>query len=581
MRKEITIKIAGEAGMGTRTIGVALCGIFKRAGLNIFAHQDYMSRIRGGNNFFQVRVSSGPVHAPRKNSDIVLALDRPSVAIHGRDLDAGGVIIVDRGKFGFLGENNEFFDVPFYEMAESAGGSGLFANAAALGVLGGMVEIDFSHVEAVLLATFAAKSGELAEKNVRAAKSGYEFSRGKYGNESFVIKGSGTGAGLLMTGNDAVALGAIRAGCKFYAGYPMSPSTGIMETMARYGKHFNIAVEQAEDEMAAVNMIIGASFAGARSMTATSGGGFSLMTEGLSLAGMLETPVVIADVQRPAPATGFPTRTEQADLDLLISAGHGEFARVVFSPGTAEQAFYLTVRAFNLAEKYQIPVLMMSDQHLAESYRNIEPLDMNKAPVRRYVVSKEDSRTITDYKRYELTESGISPFAVPSWIDGVVYADSDEHTEEGHITEDAGIRVQMVEKRFNRKMSGLYGEVEKPYAYNTGDADVVLIGFGSTYGVMKELCEMPGAGKTGFIHLPQVWPFPSGEVAALLKNAKKAVTVENNAAGQLARLIRRETGFKVNDSVLKFDGRPFDVDMLAEALGGRVPELAAAGAGGK
>lgn len=286
------------------------------------------------------------------------------------------------------------------------------------------------------------------------------------------------------------------------------------------------------------------------------------MVEGLSLAGMTETPIVVVDAQRPAPATGFPTRTEQADLNFLIHAGHGEFARAVFAPGTIEEAFYLTIKAFNLAEKYQIPVLIMTDQHLAESYRNIEKFDLNKAKVKRYIISRENSPKITGYKRYQLTESGVSPLAVPSWINDVIYADSDEHTEEGHITEDAQIRVKMVEKRFYKKMAGVAGEKEKPASYNIEGAKTLLVGFGSTYGVMKEVSDLMKEDKVGFIHLSQVWPFPAAEIIDLLKGAKRAVTVENNAGGQLAGLICRETGIKIEKSVLKFDGRPFDLDYL-------------------
>lgn len=290
------------------------------------------------------------------------------------------------------------------------------------------------------------------------------------------------------------------------------------------------------------------------------------MVEGLSLSGMTETPIVVVDAQRPAPATGFPTRTEQADLDYLIHAGHGEFARAVFSPGTIEQAFYLTVRAFNLAEKYQVPVLIMTDQHLAESYRNIEMFDLDKAKVKRSIISKEDSKKITNYKRYQFTESGVSPRAIPSWIEDVVYVDSDEHTEEGHITESAQIRTRMVEKRFSKKMAGLSKEIEKPTAYNLRGAKIILIGFGSTYGVMKEVTDAVKNKKIGFVHLSQVWPFPGKEIIALLKNVKRTITVENNAAAQLARLIRRETGIKIDKSILKFDGRPFDLDFLLERL---------------
>ena len=291
------------------------------------------------------------------------------------------------------------------------------------------------------------------------------------------------------------------------------------------------------------------------------------MVEGISLAAMTETPIVVVDAQRPAPATGFPTRTESADLDFLISAGHGEFARVVYAPGTIEEAFYLTIKAFNIAEKYQIPVLIMTDQHLADSERNIEPFDLDKVRAQRYIISKEDSRNITGYKRYQLTESGVSPRAIPSWIEDAIYADSDEHSEEGHIVEDGATRIKMVEKRLYKKMAGLVKEIEKPAAYNLEKADNVLLGFGSTYGVLKEACETLGES-FGFAHLSQVWPFPSEEISLLFKDKKNIITVENNASGQLARLLMRETGIKVNNSILRFDGRPFNLDDLVKRIKG-------------
>jgi 2-oxoglutarate ferredoxin oxidoreductase subunit alpha len=366
-----------------------------------------------------------------------------------------------------------------------------------------------------------------------------------------------------MNGNQAIALGAIRAGCKFYSAYPMTPSTSIMNEVAHYAREFNIVVEQAEDEIAAVNMAIGASYAGVRAMTATSGGGFCLMVEGLSLSAMTETPVVIVDAQRPAPATGFPTRTEQSDLSFLLSAGHGEFARAILSPGSIEEAFCLTMHAFNLAEKYQIPVLVMTDQHLADSYCNIAMLDQNAIKVERFILSKKMSQNVINYKRYELNDSGVSPRAIPSWINDVIYVDSDEHTEEGHITEDAGIRTKMVEKRLYKKMQGLMNEVVKPKAYNIDKAETVLIGFGSTYGTLKEVSDT-SSGKVGFIHFPQVWPFPKKDLISLLSGKEKVLTVENNASGQLAKLIYSETGIKIEKSILKFDGRPFSVDYLIE-----------------
>ena len=566
MAEELTIKIAGEAGQGMQAISAVLAKAFKKAGLHLFVNNDFMSRIRGGNNFSQLRISVNPVYTLRRKSDITVSMDKESIGLHKSAMADKGTMILDKQKFNITDNAAAFFDVPFYDMAKKAGGSELFANSAACGVVVGITRLDFRYVEDALREIFADKTPEIIKANVDTARLGYDFARSNFKSDIFSVKESKPNGNLLMNGNEAIALGAIRGGCKFYSAYPMSPSTGIMENVSRYAKDFNIIVEQAEDEIAAINMIIGASFAGVRSMCATSGGGFALMVEGLSLSGMLETPIVAVDAQRPAPATGFPTRTEQADLDFLIHAGHGEFARAVFSPGTVEQAFYLTVKAFNLAEKYQIPVLIMTDQHLADSSRDIEVFDLNKAKVERHRISKEDSSRVTGYKRYQLTETGVSPLAVPSWIEDVIYADSDEHTEEGHITEDAKIRVSMVEKRFYKKMALLSREIEEPTGYQIKDADIVLVGFGSTYGAMKEACDTMKDKKAGFVHLSQVWPFPSDHIIKLLKGSKKTATVENNAGAQLAKLIRRSTGIEVNGSILKFDGRPFNLDYLTEKI---------------
>ncbi len=566
MDNEITIKIAGEAGQGMQTVGGALCNIFKDAGFYIFANQDYMSRIRGGNNFYQIRISDRPLYALRQNSDIVVALDKPSVSIHGKDISENGVIIMDSKRFNITEKNPAFFDIPMYTIAKETGGNEIFVNSVACGFLTEMTGTDFSYVDDVLRAAFADKKEDIIKKNIEAAQAGYDFAKNNFKRDIFKIEKGNARDTLLMTANDAIGLGAIAAGCKFYSAYPMTPSTGLTNLMAHYAKKFNMVVEQAEDEIAAINMIIGASFAGVRSMSGTSGGGFALMVEGFSLAGMTETPIVVYEGQRPGPATGFPTRTEQSDLDYLISAGHGEFARLIFSPGSIEEAFYLTIKAFNMAEKYQIPVLILSDQHLADSYRNIETFDLNRVKVQRHIIPKEESRNVKNYKRYQFTESGISPRAVPSWINDPIYADSDEHTEEGHITEDATIRTKMVEKRFYKKMAGLLKEIEKPVAFDVKGADTILVGFGSTYGILREVKESISDKKIGLIHLPQVWPFPAEDMTGLLKEAKNIVVVENNAGAQLARLLKRETGIKTDRSILKYDGRPFNLDSLIHQI---------------
>ncbi|MDD5195099.1 MAG: 2-oxoacid:acceptor oxidoreductase subunit alpha [Candidatus Omnitrophica bacterium] len=566
MKKELTILIAGEAGQGMQTIGATLCRVFKDSGCFIFANQDYMSRVRGGNNFFQLRVAHTPSYTLRQKSDIIVALDKKSQDLHAGFIASGGIIIVDKEKFKITEDKQAFFNVPFYNLANTVGGSEIFINTVCCGVIAGLTGLAPDALSKVIKDAFIEKGEEIVKKNIACVKAGYDFAKANFKEERFYVKEGSAQSRLLMNGNEAIALGAIRAGCKFYSAYPMTPSTSIMDNVAHFSGKFNIVVEQAEDEIAAINMIIGASFAGARSMAATSGGGFALMVEGLSLAGMTETPIVVVCAQRPGPATGFPTRTEQSDLNFLIHAGHGEFARLIYAPGTIEEAFYLTIKAFNMAEKYQIPVLILTDQHLADSYRNIEQFDLDKIKVQRYIISKEESKQVSGYKRYQLTESGISPRAIPSWIDDTIYVDSDEHNEDGHITEEASVRVKMVEKRFCKKIAALVLEVEKPTAFNIETASTILLGFGSTYGAIKEAREVLGSD-FGFIHLSQVWPFPAQELIQLLKDKKRIFTIENNAGAQLAGLLLRSTGIKASGSILRFDGRPFNLDYLVEEIG--------------
>ncbi|MBN1309759.1 MAG: 2-oxoacid:acceptor oxidoreductase subunit alpha [Chitinispirillaceae bacterium] len=571
---EITVRIAGEAGQGIQSIGRIICRAIKRHGWNLFADQDYMSRIRGGNNSFRIRISDTPCLAPREKTDILIALNRESVAIHEGTVRKKGLIVADEATDDVTATTLRYFNVPIGALAKASGGKSLYENSVVCGVITGLLHLDPDAVVNVLKDMFGKKGEETGDKNITAFREGNRYTRDNYFSDAFHLGRRQYGDGIVINGNEAVALGAVHAGCKFYSAYPMSPSTGIMASIARFAKRFGIVVEQAEDEIAAINMVIGASYAGVRAMTGTSGGGFALMGEGVSLAAMTETPLVVVDVQRPAPATGFPTRTEQADLDLLIHAGHGEFARVIYAPGTAEEAFSLTVKAFDIAEKYQIPVFIMSDQHLADSYRNVTLPDVGALSRQRHVIPT-NGQSVHPYKRYALTGSGISPRAVPSWIDDVIYADSDEHTEEGHITEDARIRTLMVQKRFTMRMNLLSKEMTPPSASSLSRTEIVLVGFGSTCGVMQEACGSVSGMNVGYIHLPQVWPFPAEEVRTLLEDAPEAkiVSFENNAAGQLARLLRRETGIACCDSILKYDGRPFTVDEVVATVKERYSSL--------
>lgn len=566
MNFDLSIRIAGEAGQGTQTIGNVMCRIFKAAGLHLFANQDYMSRVRGGNNYYQIRLSDQPVHGPREKCDILVAFDEASVAIHKSAVRENGIVVVDKDKFQIREPDTRVINFPMYARLGAIGAADLYINTVACGVLAALTGIPFDFAVDVLRAVFIKKGDTIIAANIKAAEAGVELAHAGFPGNRFNVPLLPDRGQLLMSGNEALALGAIKAGCKFYSAYPMTPSTDIMDTICRFAPRYSIVVEQAEDEIAAINMVIGASFAGVRAMTGTSGGGFALMGEGISLAGMTETPIVIVNGQRPAPATGLPTRTEQADLDLVIHSGHGEFARAVFAPGTVEEAFSIMPKAFEIAEKYQVPVVVLSDQHLADSVRTIDPASLSTQSAASYLLSKEESGRLEHYKRYEINETGISPRAVPSWVKVPFYVDSDEHTAEGHIAEDAATRVAMVKKRYFKKMACLERDLLPPTVVNVKDADVVLAGFGSTYGVMRELIDTVKTHKIGFVHLSQVWPFPSTAVTEALSGAKLVLTIENNAGAQLAKLMRRETGIEVNRSILKYDGRPFDIDYVKREL---------------
>jgi 2-oxoglutarate ferredoxin oxidoreductase subunit alpha len=375
---------------------------------------------------------------------------------------------------------------------------------------------------------------------------------------------------MLIAGNDAIGFGVAASGCKFYSAYPMTPSTGIMNYLASKGKEYGIIVEQAEDEIAAINMALGASFSGVRAMTGTSGGGFALMVEGLSLAAMTETPIVIVLAQRPGPATGFPTRTEQGDLLFALHTAHGEFPRAVFAPGTPEQAFYLTNKAFDIAERFQVPVIILTDQYLADSQWTFEGFDLSKIKYIDYRLRGDAFKNLSEYKRHAFTDSGVSPLGIPGDSKYLVVTDSDEHDEEGHIIEDAETRIKMLDKRLFKKLPLIKNEIEPPFFYGDNKPEIVIIGWGSTYGVMKEAVDALSKNRRiAMLHFSEIYPFPLIEkfdYLSILNNAKLAICIENNATGQFARLIRAETGYEFKAKINKYDGRPFTLDNLLGEL---------------
>ncbi len=571
---DYSIKIGGEAGQGIQTVGDILSHIFAKAGYHVFTHQDYESRIRGGHNFYQIRISDNPITASRTKIDILVALDKESIYQHEKELNQKGHAVYDSSYFREKYDRPNFIDVPFLDLALTHGGSKLMANTVAVGAVIGMLgmnpKIMFEYIEK----TFKKKGEEIINSNLRSAEAGYKYAKEKCLTCSFMVSGFESPK-MLITGNEAIGAGAIASGLKFYSAYPMTPSTGIFNFVSDHAKDFEIIVEQAEDEIAAVNMAIGASFAGIRAMTGTSGGGFALMVEGISLAGMTETPLVIALAQRPGPATGLPTKTEQADLFFALFAGHGEFPKVLFAPGTPEEAFFLTNKAFDLAEKYQITVVILTDQYLADSQWSYEKFDISKLKYKDYRIRGEEFKRLKEYKRHIFTETGISPLGIPGNYHHLVITDSDEHDEEGHITEDAFIRNKMVEKRLFKKLPLIQKEIEPPKLYGTKEPEILILCWGSTYGIVREVVdELSKSYKVSMLHFSEIFPFPEQKSwIDIIKKSKLIINIEQNATSQFARLLRMETGIKIEKHINRFDGRPFTVDELLEKVYEQIREI--------
>ncbi len=558
MADERNIMVAGAAGQGMQTIGFILGKVMIRAGFEVFAMQDNESRIRGGHNFFQIRISKKPVRASSTPLHVLIALNQESIERHSKEVDPSGIIIFDSEKCQVSGEDGRFFGLPLERLAIEEGGNRIFENSVATGATLAFLGLDFQKLEDFLKAFFAEKA-DTVEGNLKAAMAGYDaVVKKKDAFAELRINPEKSEPKMFISGHEAVAIGALAAGCQFMSAYPMSPSTSIMMYLAGKADDFDMVVEQAEDEIAAINLAIGASYGGVRSMTATSGGGFSLMVEAFGLAGVSETPLVLVEAQRPGPATGLPTRTEQADLLFVLHASQGEFPRVILAPGTAREAFYDTIKAFDLAEKYQVPVVLLTDQFLADSYFAESRFDLSDVHIDRHLLGEKKAKALKSYKRYEITDSGVSPRAIPTAFGLEVVADSHEHDEYGHITEDPHMRKQMVDKRA-RKMKGLAGELGPPERIGNQKSEFLLVGWGSTYGAMAEAIEILNKQgiSVGGVRLRDLWPFPTEQMTEILSDGQKWAAVENNATGQLARLIQMETQKKPEGMILKYDGRPF------------------------
>ncbi len=569
---DMTFKIAGAAGQGVESSGAGFAQALARGGLHIFALQDYMSRIRGGLNFFQVRVRQEPLYCHEEAVHVLLPLNEEGLEAYRDEVVKGGAIIYDQelkvDRRSVASRGRKAMPVPLMEIAKEHG-ERVMLNTAALGAAAGVVQYSYERLADVIRQNFKRKGGEVVAANLRVARAAYMYAEEQYAPE-FEWKLQPVPDApqrLLMAGNQALALGALAGGCRFISAYPMTPATSIIEWMAKHEKEYGIVTKHAEDEIAAICMAIGANFAGARAMTATSGGGFSLMAEALGLAGMCEVPLVVVEAMRGGPSTGLPTRTEQSDLLFVLHASQGEFPRLVTAPGTVEACFECGWQAFNLAEKYQTPVLILTDQLLASSLRTleVESIDLEGVTIDRgKLLGKEALEALDEaYKRHAFVEDGISPRAVPGHPQAVYATASDEHDEFGHITEDMENRRRMMDKRL-RKLDTARQEIAPPDRYGTPEAGIVLVGWGSTYGVLREVVDRLG-GKARLVHFRDLWPFPA-EAAAEALAGGKLVVVENNATAQFKRLLQSETCLRVDATILRYDGRPFSPQGVLAAL---------------
>ncbi|MBF0226932.1 MAG: 2-oxoacid:acceptor oxidoreductase subunit alpha [Desulfobacterales bacterium] len=553
MNIDITVKIGGEAGQGIQSVGQILSFVCQKAGLYVFGINDYESRIRGGHSFFQLRISDKPINAPNNVVNLLVSLDKRTYEIHKNELSINAISVIDSEDLHF---NDGILSLPIMKEAIKAGGSQT-ANIVAAGACLSLLKTPFEFLEEAVHEIFGRKK-EMLESNIAAAKIGFQMASSVQFNYAFKWD-KNSSKGIIMEGSKAIALGALASDCRFAAFYPMSPATGIMTHLSSFASAYKIplVVEQAEDELSAINMIIGASFAGVRSMTSTSGGGFCLMTEGLGLAAITETPIVIVNAQRPGPATGLPTRTAQADLLFVIRASQDEFPRFVFAPGTPKEAFDTIIKAFHLSEKYQVPSIVLSDHHFNSSMFLVEePLNVPPT-IERFLAKDEDLENINEYKRFLLTPDGVSKRALPCMGKALVVVSGNEHSEDGHVSEAAQNRINMVNKR-NAKLVSMQKEISSPESYY-GDSEILIIGWGATKPAIQESINIlrKNGINVGSLHFKDLWPFPLEFSEKILKNSKKFFVAEENSTAQLGQLIKEQTGLSYSGAILKYDGRPF------------------------
>lgn len=551
-----TFKVGGEAGFGVMSAGLTFAKIATRSGYNTFDYTEYPSLIRGGHNVMQVSVSANSVYSQYKHTDFLVALNQETLDLHKNELTHNSGVLYDHENNIDVSGLPDFvhrFEVPFLNIIREVDGSMIMRNSVALAASCALLGADLHHLIDILTSAFGHKHPDILDRNIAACNKGYEYAMEHYADEirHDLKQLENPTEKLLLTGNEAIGLAAIAAGLQFAAIYPMTPTSNILHTLAPHQEKFNYVYKQPEDEIAAINMAIGAAHAGARSMVATSGGGFCLMSEAYGLAGITETPVVIIEGMRGSPATGVPTWTEQGDLRFVLHAHQGDFPRIVLAAGDIQECFDLTLKAFNLAEKYQTPVVLLGDKYNLESHQSVAPFDYSDFEIDR---GKFVDEWVPEYKRYTLQEDGISPRS-PVGLGNHFVANSDEHDAYGYSNEEIKNRNEQMNKRMQKLKTCADQDMEEPVLYGPKDAPITIVSWGSNkFPILEALKFM---NDVNYLHITWINPFPSKSVAEVLNNAKHVINLECNYSAQLGGIIAENTGIRIKDNFLKYDGRPF------------------------
>ena len=552
--ENVKIVLAGQAGQGIQTVEALVIKSLKKDNYALFATKEYMSRVRGGINTTTIIVGNEEVDYYEKHIDILFVFTKGSKEWL-KDRIGDSTIII--GSHDMISSENfvgKICEVPLNSLAEEIGGL-IYINTIVSGIILGLFSENKKILEEVIKETFKDKTNEILINNIKAVEVGYDYARKL--KESFSLsidiqRKEEINGKLLIKGSEAVGLGALASNCNLVSYYPMSPGTSVAEFLVRYMDDFNIVVEQFEDEIAAANAMLGAWYAGGRGMVTTSGGGFALMVEAVSLSGMAETPAVIHLGQRPGPATGLPTRTAQSEIFMVLGAGHGEFPRAVYTPGSVNELFYLTAKAFEVADKYQIPSFILTDQFILDTYYIVEPFDLNKINTKSYAEIVNE-----DYKRYEYTETGVSKRAIPFDSKSVVIYNGNEHDEYGDIIEDSFHSKAMQEKRM-KKLLYLKEESIPPKLVGSDKSENIIICWGSTFNTILEAVKRLKNNNVAICHFSQVYPLRDDWKNMFLN--KRIISIEGNISGQLADLISMVYKLDIYKKILKYDGRPFSVE---------------------